>query len=53
MAFHLNPNCIVVSLETWLSTIDEIRIITKDLQLNCAEYELQTWLTATERSSVL
>jgi len=34
MAFHLNPNCIVVSLETWLSTSDEIRSITKDLQLN-------------------
>ena len=33
MASYLNPNIIVVSLETWV-TSDEIGIITKDLGLN-------------------
>jgi len=38
MAFYLKPNCIDVSLKKLLSTSDEIRIITNDLQLNFAEY---------------
>jgi len=42
MAFHPNPNCIDVSLETLLSTSDEIRIITNDLPLNCCEDVLHT-----------
>jgi len=42
MAFHLNPNCIDVSLETLLSTSDEIRLITNDLQINCCEDLLKT-----------
>jgi len=53
MAFHLYPNCLVDSVETWISTNDEIHTITKDLYLNWAEFGLQTWLTATEGSSVL
>ena len=53
MAFRLNPNYIDVSLETLLSTSDEIHTITKDLQLNCYEDELKTRLTATEGSSIL
>jgi len=53
MAFNLYPNCLVDSMETWISTDDEIRTTTKDLHLNCAEYGLQTLLTATEGSSVL
>jgi len=31
MAFYLKPNFIVVSPKSWLSTSDEIRIITNDL----------------------
>ena len=42
MAFYLNPNIIVISLKTCLSTSDEIRIITKVLCLNCTENEIQT-----------
>jgi len=42
MTFYLNPNIIVVSLKTCLSTSDEIRIITKVLCLNCTENEIQT-----------
>jgi len=53
MAFHLNPKCIDVSLETIFSTSDEIYIITNDLQLNCYEDELKTRHTATEGSSIL
>jgi len=30
-----------ISLETLLTTSDEIRIITNDMHLNCAEYGLQ------------
>jgi len=42
MAFYLNPDIIVVSLKTSLSTSDEIRIITNVLCLNCTENEIQT-----------
>ena len=49
MAFHLNPNCIDVSLEKLLSTSDDIRIITNDLQLNCCEDVLKTWLNCNWR----
>jgi len=31
MAFYLNPDVIDVSLETWLSTNDEMGVITNDL----------------------
>jgi len=44
MAFHLYPNCLVDSMEKWISTNDEIHTITKDLHLNWAEYGLQTSL---------
>jgi len=49
MAFHLNPNCIDVSLETLLSTTDKIRIITNKLQHNCCEDVLKTWLNCNWR----
>jgi hypothetical protein len=42
MAFCIKPKCLVVSLETWLSTSGEIHIITNGLQLDCAECGLQT-----------
>jgi len=42
MAFYLNPNIIVISLKTCLSTSDEIRIITNVLCLNCTQNEIQT-----------
>jgi len=33
LAFYLNPDVIDISLETWLSTSDEIGIITNDFKL--------------------
>jgi hypothetical protein len=45
MAFFIKPKVIVVSLETCLSTKDEIRIITNGWQRDCAEYGIQTWHT--------
>ena len=42
MAFHVNLNYIDVSLETLLSTSDEIRIITNDLNRNFYEDVLKT-----------
>ena len=42
MAFYLNPDFIDVSLKIRLSTSDEIRIITKDLCLNCTVNVLKT-----------
>ena len=50
MAFYLNPDIIVVSLKTSLSTSDEIRIITNVLCLNCTENEIQTWLSPMDGS---
>ena len=44
MEFYVNPEFIDVSLYTWVTTSDEIGIITKDLCLNCTENELQTCL---------
>ena len=41
MAFHLNPDIILVSLKTSLSTSDEIRIITNVLCLKCTENGIQ------------
>jgi len=52
MAFYLNPEFIDVSLKTWVSTSDEIGIITKDLCLNCTENELQTCLIPTDGSRI-
>ena len=45
MAFYINPDIIVVSLKTSLSTSDEIRRIMKVLCLNYTENEIQTWLS--------
>ena len=38
MAFSLTSNCIDFRLQTLLSRRDAIRIITNDMQRNCAEY---------------
>jgi hypothetical protein len=53
MAFYVKRKCIVVSLDTWLSTSGEIRIITNDMQHDSAEYGLQTCHIPIEGSSVL
>jgi len=54
MALYLNPDFIIdVSLQTWVSTSDEICIDTKDLCLNCTENELQTCLTPTDGSRAI
>ena len=48
MAFYLKPDFIDVSLKTWVSTSDEIAIITKDSCFKCTENELQTCITSTD-----
>ena len=53
IAFYLNPHFIDVSLKTWVSTSDEIGIITKDLYLNCTENEQQTCLSSTDWSRAI
>jgi len=53
MAFYLNPELINVSLKTWLSTSDEIGIITKVLCLKCTENELKKWLSPTHGSPAI
>jgi len=42
MAIHPQLNCVEICQETRPLTSGEIRIITNNLHLNCAEYELQT-----------
>ena len=48
LAFYLNPDFIDVSLKKWVSTNDEIAIITKDLCLNCTYNEQESCLTSTD-----
>jgi hypothetical protein len=48
MELYIKAKCIVVSLDTWLSTSGGIRIITNGLQSDSSEYGLQTCLAPTE-----
>jgi len=50
MVLYLYPDVIDISLNTWLSTSDEIRIITNIFCLNCTEHELKTWLSPMDGS---
>jgi len=45
MAIYLQPNCMRNLTRNKIFTSEEIRIITTNLHLNCAEDGLQTWLT--------
>jgi hypothetical protein len=53
MAFYIKSKCIVVSVDTWLSTSGEIRIFTNGLLHDIAEYVLQTCFSPTEGGSDL
>jgi len=53
MAFYKKPNCIETCLLLLISTSDENRIITNDLQLNCAEFGIQTCLSPIQEGRIL
>jgi len=57
IAYYLNPDFIDVSLKTWVSTSDEIGIITEDLCLNCTENKQKNmpsinWLMSCHNASL-